>query len=98
MCHCKDCRKIGGFISSHNSIYPEEGFKVTKGTPKEWTKKADGGNEITSCFWYVGSDEVWHVSDQIQRRLWVYHVAPRPFVPWQAPRQGNAPIPVSIVL
>ena len=40
-------------MSSYNVIYMEDNFKVTKGTPKRWTKKADGGNEITSCFWYV---------------------------------------------
>lgn len=29
---------------------PGEGFKVTSGTPKEISKTADGGNEITSKF------------------------------------------------
>jgi len=50
LCHCKDCRKISGSTYSSNSIFSEDGFKVTKGTPKQHTVKADGGNSITSNF------------------------------------------------
>jgi hypothetical protein len=55
LCHCYDCRKISGSTYSSNSIYPEDKFKVTKGTPKEHKTKAAGGNEIISKFWYVAS-------------------------------------------
>jgi hypothetical protein len=55
LCHCLDCRKIGGSTYSSNAIYSEEGFKVTKGTPKQHKKTADGGNEIISNFWFVPS-------------------------------------------
>jgi len=50
LCHCYDCRKIGGSTYSSNSIFPEDQFKITKGTPKQHKKKADGGNEIISNF------------------------------------------------
>jgi hypothetical protein len=53
LCHCTDCRKIGGSTYSSNAIFSEDGFKVTKGTPKQHKKVADGGNEIVSNFWYV---------------------------------------------
>ena len=53
LCHCLDCRKITGSAYSTNAVYPEDGFKVTKGTPKQHTVKSDSGNEITSYFWYV---------------------------------------------
>lgn len=53
LCHCYDCRKIGGSTYSSNSIFSEDQFKITKGTPKQHKKKADGGNEIISNFWYV---------------------------------------------
>jgi hypothetical protein len=53
LCHCLDCRKITGSAYSTNAVYPEDGFKVTKGTPKQHTVKGDSGNEITSNFWYV---------------------------------------------
>lgn len=51
LCHCLDCRKISGSTYSTNAIYPEQGFKFTKGTPKEHKKTADTGNVITSSFW-----------------------------------------------
>ncbi|CAO2655545.1 Nn.00g043480.m01.CDS01 [Neocucurbitaria sp. VM-36] len=50
LCHCLDCRKIGGSTYSSNSVFSEDGFKVTKGTPKQHKKVADGGNEIVSNF------------------------------------------------
>jgi hypothetical protein len=55
LCHCYDCRKIGGSTYSSNLIYPEDKFKITKGTPKQHKKTADSGNEITSMFWCVTS-------------------------------------------
>lgn len=53
LCHCTDCRKIGGSTYSTNGVYDADQFKVTKGTPKQHKKKADGGNDIISNFWYV---------------------------------------------
>jgi hypothetical protein len=53
LCHCTDCRKISGSTYSSNSLYSEDGFKVTKGTPKQHKTTADTGNEIISYFWYV---------------------------------------------
>ncbi|KAH9864264.1 hypothetical protein J1614_010198 [Plenodomus biglobosus] len=50
LCHCFDCRKITGSTYSTNSVFSEDGFKVTKGTPKAHTVKGDSGNEITSMF------------------------------------------------
>jgi len=50
LCHCVDCRKISGGAFSANSVFSDEGFKVTQGTPKQHKKKADGGNEIVSNF------------------------------------------------
>lgn len=53
LCHCKDCRKIGGSTYSTNGMYEADQFKVTKGTPKQYKKKGDSGNEMVSNFWYV---------------------------------------------
>ncbi|KAH4195308.1 hypothetical protein HBI95_196570 [Parastagonospora nodorum] len=50
LCHCADCRKIGGSAFSSNGIFSEDGFKVTKGTPKQHKKVADSGKEIISNF------------------------------------------------
>ncbi|KAI0386319.1 Mss4-like protein [Hypomontagnella monticulosa] len=50
LCHCLDCRKISGSGFSINLIVPEEGFKITSGTPKTFTKVADSGLDITGHF------------------------------------------------
>ena len=50
LCHCVDCRKIGGANYSNNFVIPASQFNVTAGTPKEFSKTADSGKEITSCF------------------------------------------------
>ncbi|KAF2238156.1 hypothetical protein EV356DRAFT_526676 [Viridothelium virens] len=50
LCHCADCKKITGSTYSTNVLVPDDDFKVVSGSPKEWAKKADGGNTITSHF------------------------------------------------
>lgn len=50
LCHCGDCRKISGGNYSNNIVVPSQQFKVLKGTPKEISKTADSGKQITSCF------------------------------------------------
>ncbi|RYP72651.1 hypothetical protein DL769_004393 [Monosporascus sp. CRB-8-3] len=50
ICHCLDCRKIGGSAFSTNIIVPGSGFKVVSGTPKTISKTADSGKQITSHF------------------------------------------------
>lgn len=41
---------MSGSAYSTNVVIPNEGFKVTSGTPKTWSKKADSGAEVTTSF------------------------------------------------
>ncbi|KAK4990712.1 hypothetical protein LTR66_006733 [Elasticomyces elasticus] len=50
LCHCTDCRKTTGSTYSTNIVVPGDGFKVTSGTPKTLSTKADSGKTITSHF------------------------------------------------
>ncbi|KUJ09120.1 uncharacterized protein LY89DRAFT_598786 [Mollisia scopiformis] len=60
LCHCLDCRKIGGSSYSNNLIVPEQNFKLHSGIsfffsimlckPKEISKTADSGKTIVSHF------------------------------------------------
>jgi hypothetical protein len=50
LCHCADCRKIGGGNYSNNHIVPDPNFKLISGKPKPISKIADSGKEITSYF------------------------------------------------
>lgn len=50
LCHCLDCKKIGGASYSNNLVVPEDNFKIESGKPKEISKIADTGKSITSHF------------------------------------------------
>lgn len=50
LCHCLDCRKIGGASYSNNIIVTDDNFKLESGTPKTISKTADTGKKITSHF------------------------------------------------
>lgn len=43
-------RKITGSTYSTNAVVPQDGFKVTSGKPKVFSKTADSGNKIHSYF------------------------------------------------
>ncbi|KAH6638469.1 DUF636 domain protein [Boeremia exigua] len=63
LCHCLDCRKITGSAFSTNFIVPNEGFSVTKGSPKSFSKKAESGNFITSNFCGDCGSTLWRQSE-----------------------------------
>jgi len=50
VCHCSDCRKTSGTTYSTNIVVPGDGFKLLAGSPKEITKTADSGKQITNHF------------------------------------------------
>ncbi|MBO6949978.1 MAG: GFA family protein [Rhodospirillales bacterium] len=49
-CHCTDCRKTTGSAFNISIGLPSEGFSLTNGAPKEFTKTADSGQPITRHF------------------------------------------------
>ena len=63
LCHCLDCRKITGSLFSTNIVVPNEGFSVTKGTPKEYAKTADSGKTMTSYFCGDCGTTLWRQSE-----------------------------------
>ncbi|KAL5344277.1 hypothetical protein ACLOAV_010781 [Pseudogymnoascus australis] len=50
LCHCTDCHKITGSHFSDNAQVLDKNFTLVSGTPKQFTKTADSGSEITSHF------------------------------------------------
>ncbi|KAI9874175.1 MAG: hypothetical protein M1830_010101 [Pleopsidium flavum] len=50
LCHCRDCRKIGGSTYSTNIAIPDSNFTLVSGTPKTISKTGDSGKTITSSF------------------------------------------------
>ncbi|KAH7082951.1 Mss4-like protein [Paraphoma chrysanthemicola] len=69
LCHCSDCRKISGSTYSSNSIFSDEGFKVSQGSPKQHKKVADGGNEIVSNFCGDCGSTMWRTGATFPGKL-----------------------------
>jgi len=63
LCHCADCRKISGGNYSNNIVVPVTNFKILSGTPKEISKIADSGKEITSSFCGDCGTTLWRHGD-----------------------------------
>lgn len=63
LCHCLDCRKITGSAFSTNLVVAEDGFSVTKGTPKSFPKTADSGKTITSFLCGTCGSTLWRESE-----------------------------------
>ena len=49
-CHCTNCQKASGAAGSVNAVVPSAAFKITKGTPKRYSAKADSGRILNRYF------------------------------------------------
>ena len=49
-CHCTHCQKTSGTGSSVNAVVLSKDFKLTQGTPKRYTGKADSGRTLYRHF------------------------------------------------
>ncbi|KAF2276731.1 DUF636 domain protein [Westerdykella ornata] len=70
LCHCTDCRKITGKQAlspcstySTNVLYPDGQFKVTQGTPKQYSKIADSGKRIVIYFCGDCGSSMWRETE-----------------------------------
>jgi len=49
-CHCADCQKISGAGGTVNALVASKDFRITRGTPKRYTKTADSGRVLNRYF------------------------------------------------
>jgi hypothetical protein len=49
-CHCRDCQRSSGSAYVATMRIPATGFRITRGTPRLYVKKADSGNQVTRAF------------------------------------------------
>ena len=50
MCHCLSCQKISGGTHTLNLLVPEGEFRVTDGSPKDYTVTHESGMKLTVHF------------------------------------------------
>ena len=49
-CHCEDCRRCTGSAFNIGVRLSLDGFRITSGDPKGFTKRGDSGRELTRHF------------------------------------------------
>ena len=49
-CHCEDCRRHTGSAFNVGVRVSAAAFRITRGRPSSFTKRADSGNELTRHF------------------------------------------------
>jgi len=50
ICHCEDCRRMGGSAFNVSARMQADRFRIVQGTLGSFTKRAESGNEITRHF------------------------------------------------
>ena len=63
VCHCMECRAQSASAFGISVIVPSAGFRVTRGTPKFWTRGADSGGKVKCAFCPDCGARLWHDSD-----------------------------------
>lgn len=49
-CHCRNCQKASGAGGSVNAVLPSASFRITQGTPKRYSARADSGRVLNRYF------------------------------------------------
>ena len=49
-CHCRNCQKASGAGGSVNAVLPSSAFRITQGTPKRYSARADSGRLLHRYF------------------------------------------------
>ena len=49
-CHCRNCQKASGAGGSVNAVMPSAAFRITRGTPKRYSARADSGRLLHRYF------------------------------------------------
>lgn len=49
-CHCRNCQKASGAGGSVNAVVPSAAFRITQGTPKRYSARADSGRVLNRYF------------------------------------------------
>jgi hypothetical protein len=49
-CHCRNCQKASGAGGSVNAVLPSASFRITQGTPRRYSARADSGRLLHRHF------------------------------------------------
>jgi len=60
VCHCTECRKQSASAFGISVFVPRDRFRLTRGTPKFWSRPTDSGNTLDCAFCPDCGSRVWH--------------------------------------
>lgn len=60
VCHCRECQKQSASAFGMSLAVPRAGFRVTRGTPKAWTRDSDSGRRLRCLFCPNCGSRLWH--------------------------------------
>jgi hypothetical protein len=68
-CHCTECRKQSASAFGMSYIVPRESFRVTRGAPACWTRRADSGRRLRCFFCPACGSRLWHEREGVADSL-----------------------------
>lgn len=60
ICHCTECRRQSASAFGMSLEVRRTGFRLTRGTPRFWTRPADSGNTVRCAFCPDCGTRIWH--------------------------------------
>ena len=62
VCHCRECQKQSASAFGISVEMPKEGFRVTQGAARFWTRGTDSGSRLRCAFCPDCGSRLWHES------------------------------------
>jgi len=59
VCHCSECRKQSASAFGVSVFVPRDALRVTRGTPKSWSRPTDSGNVLECAFCPDCGSRLW---------------------------------------
>lgn len=60
VCHCNECRKQSASAFGISVFVPREALRVTRGSPRWWSRPADSGRVVDCAFCPECGSRLWH--------------------------------------
>jgi hypothetical protein len=60
ICHCRECRKQSASAFGISLFVRREGFRLTRGTTKRWSRATDSGRTLHCAFCPDCGSRLWH--------------------------------------
>ncbi|MBK1865643.1 GFA family protein [Aestuariivirga sp. YIM B02566] len=68
-CHCTECRKQSASAFGMSFIVLRESFRITRGAPKRWIRRADSGRHVHCFFCPTCGSRLWHEREGVADSL-----------------------------